>query len=428
MSEPSPARPTFKIPHLRWHIGVLLLLASILNYVDRQTLSILAPTIQEDLGISDAQYGNVVSLFLAAYTIAFLVSGRIVDVLGTRLSMALFVGWWSIANALTGLAQGAASLGFFRFCLGLGEAGGYTTSPKVVAEWFPPKDRGVAVGLYSVGGAIGATLAPLIVIGLASRFGWQGAFYFTGALGLVFVAVWLLLFRRPHDHPMMRDSERALIPAIDEPVEGAPPPPGGAALARLILANPVVWALLVARLLTDPVWYFYQFWMPKYLHSVRGFDQQDLASMWLIFLAADVGFLASGFVSGWFIKRGASAPAARRMVLFGCAMLVPTAALVPLVTSNAAVFAVSMVVVLAHAAWLTSITTYAVDLIPRPILGTSFGLIGAGSALGGIAMNQAVPWVVANFSYSPCFFAMFVVHPLAFALVWLFTRRATAAP
>ena len=143
MPDPTSTSPRFHIPHLRWGIGVLLLFASILNYVDRQALSILAPTIQEDLHLTDQQYGNVISFFLVAYTLAFLLSGRVVDALGTRVSMALFVGWWSIANALTGLAHSAMSLGGFRFLLGLGEAGGYTASPKVVAEWFPPKDRGV---------------------------------------------------------------------------------------------------------------------------------------------------------------------------------------------------------------------------------------------------------------------------------------------
>ena len=157
-----------KIPRLRWWIGGLLFLASVLNYIDRQTLSLLAPVIQADLGLSDAHYGNIVSLFLAAYTLGYLFSGRIVDALGTRVSLALFVGWWSVANALTGFARSGFSLGGFRFLLGLGEAGGYTASPKVVAEWFPAKERGVAVGLYSVGGAVGATLAPILVIGLAS--------------------------------------------------------------------------------------------------------------------------------------------------------------------------------------------------------------------------------------------------------------------
>src|SRR5688572_7940255 len=251
-----------KVPHFRWWIAVLLLLASILNYIDRQALSILAPTIQADLALNDAQYGRVVSVFLVAYTIAYLVSGRIVDALGPRASLALFVGWWSVANMLTGFAKSAFSLGAFRFLLGLGEAGGYTASPKVVSLWFAAKDRGIAVGLYSVGGAVGATIAPVLILLLAERYGWRGAFIATGALGLVFVVLWLAFYRVPQDHPWLTDAERALILAGDSAAasELAAPALTEAARWKLILTTPAVWALMFARLLTDPVWYFFQFW------------------------------------------------------------------------------------------------------------------------------------------------------------------------
>ncbi|MBC8010247.1 MAG: MFS transporter [Burkholderiales bacterium] len=423
----APATPSraFRIPYLRWWIGGLLLIASILNYVDRQALSILAPTIQSELAISDVQYGNIVSWFLAAYTVAFLLSGRLVDLVGTRLGLALFVGWWSVANALTGLANSVASLGFFRFLLGLGEAGGYTTSPKVVAEWFPAKERGIAVGLYSVGGALGATIAPLLVIGLAAQFGWRSVFFVTGAFGVLFAVFWFWFFQRPQTHPRLADAERAHIFAGQESAAAIAAAPALSTMQawQRIFRSPAIWALMFARLLTDPVWYFYQFWMAKYLHAERGFDQKELASMWLIFVAADIGFLISGFISAWFIKRGATPVHSRRRVLLFCAALVPAGALVPLMTTSPAVFAVSMVVVFAHAAWLTALTTYLVDLIPRTILGTAIGFIGAGSALGGIFMNQSVPWVIANYSYAPCFYAMIAVHPLALGLIYRFARQ-----
>lgn len=412
-----------KIRHFRWWIAGLLLLASILNYIDRQTLSILAPTIQQDLALTDAQYGQVVSLFLVAYTIAYLVSGRIVDALGPRASLALFVSWWSIANMLTGLARSAFSLGTYRFLLGLGEAGGYTASPKIVSQWFPPKDRGIAVGLYSVGGALGATLAPVLVIALSERFGWRGAFVATGALGLVFVAIWLVMFHPPASHPWLTPEERALIIARDTAEPETELTLSEAARWKSILTTPAVWALMFARLLTDPVWYFFQFWMPKYLHSVRGFEQRDLAQMWLIFLAADIGFVGSGFISGWLIRRGTAARPARLRTMLGCAVLVPLAALIPLATSNFGVFGCAMIGVLAHTAWLASISTYVVDLVPKAILGTAFGLIAAGSAVGGILMNQAVTWTIAHGSYDSCFYAMIVLHPLAFALLWRFARQ-----
>ena len=412
-----------KIRNFRWWIAGLLLVASILNYVDRQTLSILAPTIQKDLALSDAEYGHIVSLFLVAYTIAYLVSGRIVDALGPRLSLALFVGGWSIANMLTGLARSAFSLGAFRFLLGLGEAGGYTASPKIVSQWFPPKDRGIAVGLYSVGGALGATIAPLLVLFLAERYGWRGAFVVTGAFGLVFVAVWLVVFRAPEKHPWITPEERALILGGEPAATTAEPKLSEGARWKIIGTTPALWALMLARLLTDPVWYFFQFWMPKYLHSERGFEQRELANMWMIYLAADIGFVGSGFVSGWLIGRGAEARTARLRTMFGCALLVPLAPLIALSSGNVGVFAVSMIVVLAHTAWLASISTFVVDLVPKPILGTAFGFVAAGSAVGGILMNQGVTWTIAHGSYDACFYAMVALHPLAFLLLWKFARR-----
>lgn len=413
-----------KIPHLRWWIAGLLFLASILNYIDRQTLSILAPTIQADLNLSDRQYAAIVSFFLAAYTVAYLLSGRVVDALGARLGLALFIGWWSVSNALTGLARGAASLGAFRFLLGLGEAGGYTASPKVVGEWFPAKDRGIAVGMYSMGGAVGATLAPILVITIASRYTWRGAFVTTGLLGLAFVALWLGFYRSPQTHPWLTDGERELILAGRDAEKDELPRLSEKTLWKTLLSNRAAWALMGARMITDPLWYFFLFWMPKYLHTVRGLDQRELAGMWKIFVAADAGFLLAGFVAGWLIKAGADVRVARRRVMLGCACLTPLSFLVPLAPGTGGVFALAMIVALAHTAWLTSITSYVVDLVPKSILGTGFGFVAAGSALGGIFMNQAVGWVISHFSYAPCFYAMAVVHPFAFWLVWRFARHA----
>lgn len=412
-----------KIPHLRWWIAGLLFLASILNYIDRQALSILAPTIQADLGLDDGQYAAVVSFFLTAYTVAYLLSGRMVDALGARLSMALFIGWWSVSNALTGLARGVFSLGVFRFLLGLGEAGGYTASPKVVGEWFPAKDRGLAVGIYSMGSAVGATVAPLLVVAIAGHWSWRGAFVATGLLGLVFVTLWLILYRAPEKHPWLTDGERALILSGRGPAGDDAPKPSEKQLWKTILSSRAAWALMGARMLTDPLWYFFLFWLPKYLHSARGLEQRDLAGMWKIFVAADAGFLLAGFVAGRLIKNGTETRAARRRVMLACVCVTPVCFLVPLAPGSGGVFALAMLVALAHTAWLTSLSAYVVDLVPKAILGTGFGFIAAGSALGGIFMNQAVAWAVGRFSYDPCFYALALVHPVAFWLVWRFTRR-----
>lgn len=417
-----------KIPSFRWWIAGLLFLISILNYIDRQALAILAPTIQEDLKLSDQQYATVVSTFLVAYTVAYLLSGRLVDKLGARMSMAIFITWWSISNALTGLARGVASLGAFRFLLGLGEAGGYTTSPKVVSEWFPARDRGIAVGIYSMGSAIGATLAPILVIVVAHHYTWRGAFVVTGLAGLVLAALWLIVYRPPQQHPWLTESERTLILTereTDAAKESDAPKLSEAAVWKTVLSNRVTWGLMIGRMLTDPLWYFYLFWLPKYLHTVRGMEQNELAGMWKIFVAADVGFLFAGFVAGALIKKGMNVRVARRRVMLACACLTPVSLLTPLVPGTGWVFVIGMLVALAHAAWLTSISSYVVDLVPKSILGTGFGFIAAGSALGGIFMNQTVGWVITRFSYTPCFLIMAFLHPVAFWVVWRFTRRAT---
>ena len=414
-----------KIRNVRWWIAGVLFLLSVINYVDRQTLSILVPTIQADLELSDQQYGNIVSLFLAAYTVSYLVSGRLVDALGARLGLALFAGFWSLAQMATGLANSVLTLGACRFLLGLGEAGGYTASPKIVAEWFPPKDRGLAVGLYGSGAAIGATLAPLLVVGVAAQFGWRSAFVVTGVLGLLLAGAWYLWYREPGELACLTEEERETILAARhaEAVAAPAQPLSEWFRWRAILTNPGIWALMVARLLTDPVWYFFQFWMPKYLHTERHFPQGELASMWLIFVAADVGFFVSGIVAGALIRRGQAPRTVRLRVMLGSAVLVPLAPFIAGASTSAGVFGLAMVVVLAHTGWLASISTYVVDLVPKPILGTAFGFIAAGSAIGGILMNQAVVWTITHWSYDYCFYAMVVLHPLAYLIVRRFTRE-----
>lgn len=424
-----PEPVTFKIPGLRWWIAVALFAAAILNYIDRNVLGLLAKTIQQDLQVTDQQYATVVNWFLVAYTVAYLVSGRVVDKLGVRLSMVLFVGWWSVSNALTGLAQSVRSLALFRGMLGLGEAGCFTAAPKAISEWFPPSERGLAIGLYSIGGAVGATIAPVLVALIAARYGWRWVFAVSPVLGGLWILIWLRLYRPPAEHPRLTEKERLLL-APDAGAKQAEPvgqPVSGWASWKEVLREPAVWRLMLARLLTDPVWYFYQFWMPKYLQDARGLDQKGVAIMWLIFLAADIGFLMGGFLSGGLVKRGVGAPAARLWVMGVSAGLVPLSLLVPGLATVGMVIAVGMAVTYAHTAWLGNLTALVVDITPGRIVGTAFGVIACGSALGGIFMNQIVAAMIGQGSYDRCFYIMACVHPLAILLVWGLRRRAVAA-
>ena len=410
-----------RIPHLRWYIIALIFGASVLNYIDRQTLSILAPTIQRDLQLSNDDYARVLNLFLIAYTTASLLSGKVVDRLGVRVSLALFVGWWSLANILTGFARSFATLGLFRFLLGLGEAGNWTAAPKAVAEWFPARERGLAIGLYTLGATVGATIAPILIVALANWHSWQAAFVVTGLAGLLWLIPWLWLYRRPAEHPLITESERNLI-AAGSPVETAAGQAGWGKWWQ-VFGHSEVWLLIFARMLTDPVWYFFQFWFAKYLYDSRGLSQTQLQVTFVIFLAADLGVLSGGWFSGQLIKRRVAPAASRLWVMLGCAALVPCAAVIPHVSSLWVVLAVGMLAVLAHMAWLINLSALVVDLVPKASLGFTFGVVATGSSLGGMLMNQAVGGLVTHLSYDPAFHFMLLLHPLAWLLLWRLRTR-----
>ena len=385
-------------------IAALLLAASVLNYVDRQSLALLAPTIQKDLHLSDAGYALVLNLFLGAYTVSYVLSGRLIDRIGVRMGLALFLGWWSVANLCTGLVRSAFGLGVAQTGLGLGEAGNWTAGPKAVAEWFPEKKRALVLSLCTLGATLGATLAPKAVIGLAGRFGWSGAFLVTGAAGLLWLFPWLLVYRKPS--PAGPAAAKVVLPGWGE-----------------ILCRPELWRLTLARLLTDPVWYFLQFWFAKYLHDERGITQAGLTITWVVFLAADVGTLGGGWISGRLIRGDRSAAASRVAVMAAAACMVPLIALIPTASALWLVLTLAMVAAAAHLAWLVNLTTLVVDIVPKECVGSAFGVIAAGSTAGGIAMNWSVGRLVSGMSYAPAFLILAFLHPIALAIIWGLRRR-----
>lgn len=414
-----PGSDKRRIPSLRWVVAVTLLLLSVLNYLDRQTLSILARTIQEDLRVSDAGYAKVVLAFQLTYAVMYLLSGRILDAVGTRLGMFCFVVWWSVANMLTGLANGVASLAFFRALLGVGEPGGYTASAKAVAEWFPVREKGVAIGFVTMGGTLGAAVAGPLVAFITVRYGWRMAFVVTGAAGLGLALAWWLIYRKPAEHPRLSDAERAFLVSekvLDQPITTARLP-----WRDLVKLKPM-WLVLIARMITDPVWYFYLFWFPKYLQDARGFTLSDVgATIWIVFVAADLGSVAGGWLSGRFLQRGLTPIPARLRVMAGVAALFLFSWAMPLVTWP---IALAGVMAFAHLAWLTNITTFSVDIFPAHIIGSAHGAIGAGSALGGLLSTAVVAWVVTHYSYSPMFFAMSLLHPTVIVGLWWMLPKA----
>ncbi len=421
---------TGKIKHLRWWVVALLFLSTVINYVDRQTLSILARTIQDELQISNLGYARIVNAFLLAYTITFLFAGRITDWLGTRAAMAVFIAWWSIANMLTSLARSAFSLGIFRALLGIGEPGNYTAAPKAVSEWIPPKDRGLAVGIYTAGATLGATIAPKLIAELTASYGWRSTFVMTGALGLLWVIPWLWLYRRPREHPRITAEELAMIeasaPQSERPTE-TDVRQSEWQRWRAVLSKRFVWMLLLSRVLTDPVWYFYLFWFPKYLQDERGLSLSQVGNLaWLVYVGADVGCILGGLATGWLIRRGVAPVQSRLRVMTTAVCLIPFGIFIAFAASAQTAVMIAMVVAFAHLTWQVVMGALIVDLAPPVLIATIFGVIAAGSGLGGLVSNELVGRLVTSWSYTPVFVVMGLLHPLALLLVWQVRERKVA--
>jgi ACS family hexuronate transporter-like MFS transporter len=412
-----PPAPVRKIRNLRWWITGLLFLSTVINYMDRQNLSILARTIQNDLKISDLQYSDVVQAFLLAYTISYLFAGRLTDYLGTRASMAVFIVWWSIADMLTSLSRSVYSLGFFRFLLGVGEPGNYTAAPKAVSEWFPPRERGLVVGIYTAGATLGATIAPPVIAYLATQFHWRYVFLFTGSLGLLWVIPWLWLYRKPEEHPRVTDEEREWIAAEERAGAAAEPLPAEGRW-RSILNRRETWILIVGRMITDPVWYFYLFWFPKYLTDARHLSLAEVGRIaWIVYLAADIGCILGGYLSGKLIQRGITPAKSRIWVMTIAAVLLPLSPLVNTVPTPLMAVGIASLAAFAHLAWQISLSTLIVDLYPKPYVGTVFGIVAAGSGFGGMVSTKLVGLAVTSYSYAPVFLVMGFLHPIAYLLV-----------
>ena len=391
---------------LRWAILALLFAATVLNYVDRQTLSILASQVQADLHIDTAGYARIVQYFLIAYTLSYLGAGWVTDKLGAKLTLALMLGWWSLANLATGLVRSASELGAARTALGLGEPGVYTAGPKAIGEHFPPAERGLAVGIYTAGAMIGATVAPPLIALLALHDGWRAAFVATGAAGFVWVVAWLAIYRTP-----------AGIPARSRQ------PIGWGAILR----DRSIWGLAIARLIADPVWYFYLFWFPKYLTDERGLSLVRLASLaWIVYLAADIGSIGGGWFSGRLIRRAIEPLRSRLMTLAGGAALAPCGMLVATHMGIAPTIAVGALVAFAHLLFQINMGALIVDLYPQRIVATAMGLIAAGSGLGGIFSTQLVGRIVSSSSYDWVFLLMGVLHPVAWLCAWYAVRGRRA--
>ena len=398
-----------QVSRVRWYIAALLFLASVINYIDRQTLSVVAPQLTKELHMSALEYSSVLQAFLVAYTLMYLASGFLVDRWGTRLSLAIFMAFWSISNMLHAFARTPFQLGVFRALLGIGEPGNFMAGFKAISEWFPPKERGFVNGLQNGGASVGAIVAAPLVVWLTMRFGWRMSFVITGALGFVWLAGWLLVYRRSPEAPR--------TPGLQTQIRVAPVVNSGK-----LLRIPQTWGLLFAKFFSDPVWWFYLFWLPKYLVEQRHFSMLQMGMLaWLPYLTADLGAFSGGIASGWLIQRGHTPIQARRLALLPCALIMPLSVLVP-GSSSAIALVVISVVTFAHMAWKTNLMTLTNDIYPVGVVGSVSGIIAFGSGIGSTLFTSLTGQVVQHHSYTAIFLLMGVMHPLSYLFVQFLVR------
>jgi ACS family hexuronate transporter-like MFS transporter len=404
--------------NLRWWMAGLVFLSTVINYVDRQTLSVLAPRLTKELHLTNTEYGWISQAFLIPYTAMYIVAGLLIDRYGTKLIYGVAAVWWSLAAMLHAATSSVLGFSTVRFLLGTAESANFVAAQKVAAEWFPPKDRGTLNGLVQAGTVTGAIITPPVVIWLADRWGWRSAFLFTGALGLVWAVAWFWFYHLPERHPRISADELALIQA-DEVAATSP--------ARLsvkwldFFRYPQTWGLLLARIISDPVWWFYLFWLPKYLTEQRGLSEQRMSYVvWIPYLISDIGSIAGGWYSGKLIARKLSTVASRKLVMFVSVLLMPLGLLLLLQPSTALSLALISLVLGAHSAWKTNLVTLTVDIFPRPVVATVHGIVATGGGIGGALFTSVAGVVIDKYSYTPLLVLMGVLHPLAYLCVrWL---------
>jgi ACS family hexuronate transporter-like MFS transporter len=415
------------LPSLRWWIGGLLFLSTVVNYIDRQTLSVLGPYLKQDYQWSNADFALIVISFRAAYAIGQTVSGRFLDRVGTRRGLTITVLWYSIAALLTSLASGLRSFCVFRFLLGAGESANWPGATKAVAEWFPKRERGWAVALFDSGSSVGGIVASFLVVGLYKVFGgWRLAFVFTGTLGFLWLIAWRLLYHPPENHPRIRASERQMI--LNDKAEAARSSAQAPALHwAQLLRLPQTWGVIIGRSLTDPVWFFITDWFPIYLVA-RGIQVKEaLLVFWIPFLAADLGNFFGGGVSSWLIRRGWPVGKARKAVVVfgGLGMsLLACAAFTANPLALAVLFGFST---FTYASFSTMVLVLPSDLFPSQSVGTVSGMAGTGAGLGTIVSTFLIGYVSDHYSFEPILIGASLIPLVAMVLVRVLIRDSEPA-
>ena len=429
---PAPAAILQAGGRYRWAICALLFMIITINYVDRQVLGVLKPIIEDEMGWSEVDYGNIVTAFQASYGLGLLVVGRWLDRVGTRKGIAIAITLWSLAACFHAAARSVLAFILARVALGVAESAAYPGAVKSVAEWFPRRERALGVGILNAGANVGVLLTPIVGILVAGLYGWRAAFLVTGLLGFVVLGLWVWLFRQPDDHAKVTREELAYIRQDGEDVAGEP------LKWRDAIRQRQAWYFICGKFFTDPVWYLFLFWLPDFFAKTQGmelFPKGDTGILATIgpaligvYLLADVGSIAGGWVSSYFIKRGWSINRARKTTLFLAALCaVPMVGVVSAPNPMVAVLIIGLGTA-AHQAFSANIFTMISDLYPRRAVATIAGMGGAAGAIGGMLIAQATGWTLElTGSYLPIVIYAGLAYLIAFGMIHLLVPRMEPA-
>jgi MFS transporter, ACS family, aldohexuronate transporter len=406
---------------LRWWMIGMVFAATAINYIDRQCLALLAPQITKELNISNQQYSYVIIALLFSYAISQTLSGRLYDRIGTRKGFSVSIVVWSVAAMAHSLASGVKSFIGCQSVLGLGEAGNWPGAAKASAEWFPIRERALAMAIFNSGAAFGAVIAPPVIIWLNFRYGWQATFVITGALGFVWLAGWWMLYRKPAEHKWITNEELDLI-TTGQQTPGLGNAKAAAATPRWaeLFRYRQVWAIVVGRMLVDPVWWLFVAWLPKYLADARHFNMKAIgASAWVPYLFAGLGSLTGGLLAGRLIKRGWSVNRSRKTVMAIAACVMPVGILVTRVESPVLALAFISLELFAFQTWISNVQTLPSDFFADRTVASVAGLGGTGAAIGSMIFTFTTGWVVQHLSYTPILTVAGTLGPIGTVLLFV---------
>ena len=409
-----------KKTNVRWTVVALIFFATTVNYIDRQVIGLLKPYIQEDLGWTEADYGYIVTAFQVAYGIGMLLGGRMLDRLGSKLGYSIAIIVWSLGAMFHAAVKSVTGFGAARAVLGLGEAGNFPAAVKVIAEWFPKRDRAFATGVFNSGTTIGAIIAPIIVTAITLEWGWRWAFIITGLLGFVWVIAWWLIYKAPHKNKKVNAAELAYIQEEEKQEETETDAPTAGITWRELFRHRQTYAILFSRFVTDWVWWFFLFWTPDFLNKTQGVDlKATVLPLIIIYTMSSIGGIYGGHVSSQFIRLGRSVDFARKTTILLFALLVLPLNAIPYIENMWIVVLIIGLATSTHQAWASNIFTIVSDVYPKQVVGSMTGISSVGGAVGGALASSFVGLIL---EWTGSYATIFMIASTMYILAWLILK------